>query len=145
MISARLRLPRTAYLAAGALAVFATPMVQAPWLAIVYLLPIGAFAYIARSGTDVDADGITARAMVGSARVPWSDVVGLRVSNRGQVFALLPGDEQLRLPGARPKDIAVITAVSEAAAVPQPETKRQPETAPQTQPESQPDAGSARA
>jgi hypothetical protein len=138
MISARLRLPRTAYLAAGALAVCATPMVQAPWLAIVYLAPIAAFAYIARSGTDVDADGITARAMVGTARVPWSDVVGLRVSGRGQVFALLPGDEQLRLPGARPKDIDVITAVSEAAALPQPEAQ------PESQPEVQPDAGPAR-
>lgn len=116
MISAHLRLPRTAYLAAGALAVCVTPMVQAPWLALVYLLPIAAFAYVARSGTVVDARGITARAMIGSAHMPWSEVVGLRVSDRGQVFALLPDDKQVRLPAARPKDVAVITAVSEAAA-----------------------------
>ena len=115
MTSAQLRLPRTAYLAAGALAVCVTPMVQAPWLFVVYLLPIAAFAYIARSGTVVDDDGITARAMIGSARVPWSDVVGLRLGDRGQVYALLTGDQQLRLPGARPKDVAVITAISESA------------------------------
>ncbi|MCW2604625.1 MAG: hypothetical protein JWN61_2760 [Pseudonocardiales bacterium] len=115
MTSAQLRVPRTAYLAAGALAVCVTPMVQAPWLAVVYVLPIAAILYVARSGTAVDDQGITARAMVGSVRIPWADVVGLRVSDRGQVYALLPGDRQVRLPGARPKDVAVITAISSAA------------------------------
>lgn len=115
MNSAHLRLPRTAYLAAAALAVCVTPMVQAPWAALLYLLPIAAVVYIARAGTVVDGGGITARGMLGSARVAWSDVVGLRLSDRGQVFALLAGDEQLRLPAARPKDVPVITAISEGA------------------------------
>ena len=115
MTSARLRLPRTAYLAAGALAVCVTPMVQGPWLFSLYLLPILAVAYIARSGTDVDASGITARALVGSATAPWSEVTGLRVGARGQVYALLAGDRQLRLPNARPQDVPTIMAVSAAA------------------------------
>lgn len=116
MTSAHLRLPRTAYLAAAALAVCVTPMVQAPWAAVLYLLPLGAVAYIARAGTVVDGEGIAARAILGTVRVPWSEVAGLRVNERGQVFALLAGDEQLRLPAGRPKDVAVITAISQGLA-----------------------------
>lgn len=119
MTSARLRLPRTAYLAAGLLAVCVTPMVQRPWLVVVYLLPLAAILYVSRAGTDVDGAGITARAMFGAERASWSEITGLRVTDRGQVFALLAGDQQLRLPTARPKDVAVITAVAESAGAPE--------------------------
>ena len=113
-----LRYPRTAYLVAGLLAVCVTPMVQHPLLALVYLLPLAAVLYIARAGTIVDSTGVTARAMLGAERIPWSDIEGLRVGARGEVYALVGNGEQIRLPAARMSDVPKLSAASEAATSP---------------------------
>lgn len=111
----RIRYSRMAYLAVGFLAICLTPMVRSWWLAAMYLIPVVAAAYVARTGTDADAEGLTVRTLLGAERLSWSSVDGLRVGDRGELFAVQGGDE-LRLPAARFVDLPRLNAISEAAA-----------------------------
>jgi uncharacterized membrane protein len=113
--SARIRYPRLAYMAVGFLAICLTPMVRNAWLSAVYLIPLAAAAYVVRTGTDADLDGLTVRTLLGAERLSWSSVEALRVGDHGELFAV-QGEQELRLPAARLGDLPRLTALSEAAA-----------------------------
>jgi hypothetical protein len=104
-----------AILGAVLFAVCITPMVRAPWLIALYILPVLAISYVLRTGTDADGDGLLLRTLLRRSRISWADVRGLRVGRRGELFAVLD-DGLLRLPGARQSDLPTLQAVSEAAA-----------------------------
>jgi len=112
--SLRIRYSRLAYLAVFLLAICLTPMVRSGWLAVLYVIPIVAAVYVARTGTDADRDGLTVRTLLGAERLRWDAVDGLRVGPRGELFAV-QGAQQLRLPAARLSDLPRLTEVSEAA------------------------------
>jgi hypothetical protein len=85
---------------------------SAPWLAVLWLLPIGVAAWVVRAGVDVDRDGLTVRAALGSRRLRWDDVAGLRVSDRGRLAAVLREGGAVRLPVLRPRHLPLVAAAS---------------------------------
>ena len=79
------------------------------WL--VYLIPVAAAVYIARTATFVDPDGgIRVRALIGHRTMTWADVRGLSVTDRS-VYAVT-ADAAVRLPCVRVSDLAAVSAVS---------------------------------
>ena len=86
-----------------------------------YLVPIGAVVFIARTATIVDEDTITVRALFGRTSLPWRDVRGLSVTKRN-VYAVT-ATAAVRLPCVRISDLAALSAAS-GSHVPQlPEAK----------------------
>lgn len=104
------RLPKSAYLAVLVLALCVTVVVQHPLAALVYVVPAGAAAFIARTATIVGEDGITVRALIGHRTLPWTDVRGLSVTGRS-VYAV-SADAAVRLPCVRVADLAAVAAAS---------------------------------
>ncbi|MGI8697241.1 MAG: PH domain-containing protein [Mycobacteriales bacterium] len=112
-VTLRLRLPRTALLAAFFLALCLTPLAFArPWLPVVYVLPVVVLAWILRAGTDVDADGLTVRALLRSRRVEWDGVTAIAPGRRGELSAVLRSGNRLRLPLARARHLQQIAVAS---------------------------------
>lgn len=109
----RLRPPRTLLLVVLFLLICVTPaaFLWLPLLAL-YALPLGMLLWIWRSGTDVDADGITVRAIAGRRRVGWDELAGLAPTERGELCAVLSDGRLLRLPQARLRHLKVIAAAS---------------------------------
>lgn len=105
------RLPRSAYLAVLFLALGVTPMVQHPVAAVIYVVPVAAAMFIARTATIVDSRGITIRALLGSRTLGWDSVSGLSVSGRS-VYAVLNRGGSVRLPCVRISDLAAVSAAS---------------------------------
>jgi hypothetical protein len=58
-------------------------------LAPILLIPLAFLAWALRAGTDVDADSLRVRALLGSTVVPWSQVAELAPDQRGRVSARL--------------------------------------------------------
>jgi hypothetical protein len=104
------RLPKPAYLAVLVLALCMTPLVQYPIAAIVYVIPLAAAVFIARTATIVNANGVTVRALVGDRTMWWADVRGLSVTSRS-VYAVT-ADGAVRLPCVRVSDLAALSAAS---------------------------------
>ncbi len=65
-------------------------------LVLLFVVPIIALVFIARTATIVDDAGITVRAAFGSRRLPWDTVRGLSVTGRS-VYAV-QADGSVRLP-----------------------------------------------
>ena len=109
----RVRTPRTALMAVLVLAICVLPLASsAPWLAVLWLLPIAAAAWVLRAGVDVDRTGLTVRALLGSRRLPWTEVAGLRVGDRDRLVAVLRAGGTVRLPVLRPRHLALVAAAS---------------------------------
>lgn len=106
------RLPRSAYLAVLFLALGVTAMVQHPAVAAIYVVPVAAAVFIARTATIVGARGITVRALLGSRTLSWDNLRGLSVSGRS-VYAVLDGGGSVRLPCVRVSDLAAVSAASD--------------------------------
>ena len=116
------RLPKQAYLAVLALAFGVTPMVQHPLAAVVYVVPVAAAIFIARTATVVDGDGLAVRALVGRRLLRWADVRGLSVTGRS-VYAVTD-DAAVRLPCVRVSDLAALSAASGGRLPDLPEAKQ---------------------
>jgi hypothetical protein len=109
----RVRTPRTALVAVLVLAICVLPLASsARWLAVLWLLPVATAAWVLRAGVDVDRTGLTVRALLGSRRLPWSEVAGLRVGRRGRLAAVLRGGGAVRLPVLRPRHLPLVAAAS---------------------------------
>jgi len=81
------------------------------WQIVLLVIPVVAAAFIGRTATFVDADGIRVRAVFGSKSLPWDEIRGLSVEGRN-VYAVT-GDGALRLPCVH---VAELAAVSRASA-----------------------------
>ena len=107
------RIPATAVLGALLLAVTATPFAfAAPWLFLVYVVPIGAIFWVLRLRTVADADGLVARTMFGRHELRWADIRALRVSERSWVRAVLDGDREQTLPTVRTRHLPALALIS---------------------------------
>jgi hypothetical protein len=96
-----------------ALAVCATPVAfGAPYLWLVYLVPVGIVAWTLRTRTVVDADGIRVRRLVGSRHLPWDALVALRLKDRSRVRAVLADGGELALPAVHVRDLHVLAVAS---------------------------------
>ena len=107
------RIPPLAILGAVLLAVCATPAAfGAPWFWLVYLLPVTVVVWVLRVRTVADADGLTVRRLVGSRRVPWSEIRSLHLRDKGGVRAVLTDGAELPLPSVRVRDLPQLAAAS---------------------------------
>ena len=109
----RFRTPRTALLAVGAFALCVLPLATSrPWLAVLWVLPLAAAAWVLRTGVDVDADGLTVRAVAGSRRIRWDEVAGLAADRRGRLSAVLRAGGAIRLPVLRARHLPLLAEAS---------------------------------
>ena len=74
------------------------------YLLPVLLIPLVVIAWGVRGGTDVDADGLRVRALVGSRRLRWSEIEGFAQDN-GRVLATLVNGRAVALPAVSPADL----------------------------------------
>ena len=76
-----IRISPMAHLAVGFMVlVMLVPVLAWPWLSPLLLLAVLASVAIARLRTEADADGVTARTLLGSTRLDWADIDGLHLS-----------------------------------------------------------------
>jgi len=107
------RIPPLTILGAALLAVCATPVAfGAPWFWLVYLLPVAVVVWVLRVRTTVDSDALTVRRLVGSRRVPWSEIRSLHLRDKGGVRAVLTDGAELPLPSVRVRDLPQLAAAS---------------------------------
>ncbi|MBV9920738.1 MAG: PH domain-containing protein [Pseudonocardia sp.] len=112
-VRAVFRISPLAILAAALLAICATPVAfGAPYFWLVYLLPVGVVVWILRVHTVVDSDGLTVRRLVGSRRVPWSEIRSLHLHDKGGVRAVLTDGAELPLRCVRVRDLPQLAAAS---------------------------------
>jgi hypothetical protein len=88
---------------------YASPARLTP-LILVFVVPIIAIVFIARTATIVDADGITVRAAFGQRRLRWDEIRGLSVTGRS-VYAVL-ADGSVRLPCVGVPNLAAVARAS---------------------------------
>jgi hypothetical protein len=104
---------RTALLPVAVLTVCAVPLATAgPWGPLILLVPAAVAAWVLRVGVDVDGDGLTVRSLVGRRRVPWSELAGIRVARRGELWLVTTGGTEVRLPVMRARDLPRLAALS---------------------------------
>lgn len=108
-----IRVPRSAYLVVGFTAICATAFVRSPLQALIYLLPLAAVFFVARTATIVDETGLTARAMFGSTTVTWAELKGLRIDPSGAVYASATDGTELRLPCVRRNELPTLVGASD--------------------------------
>ena len=84
----------------------------APYLWLIYLVPVGIVAWTLRTRTVVDADGLRVRRLVGGRRVPWDALGGLRVDRRNVVHAVLTDGGEVALPAVRTRDLHQLSVAS---------------------------------
>jgi hypothetical protein len=111
-VTAVFRPSRVLVLVAPLLALCATPFaIAAPFLWLVYLLPLALVAWVLRVRTTVDADAVTVRGPLRTRRVPWDRISTLRLSDRG-VSAVLDDGAELPLPAVGVRDLSQLAAAS---------------------------------
>ena len=119
-----LKHPALAYLIVAFTALCCTAVVHSPPLALVYLIPIAAAVYVARTATVVDDQGVHARAVLGSRTIGWHELAGLRLDRSGAVYAVDSSGGQLRLPCVRSTRLDDLIAAG-AGRIPDPTAARE--------------------
>lgn len=108
-----LRVRKTGALLVAAVIAFvgAVPIAGARWeLTPILLIPVAVFAWAWRAGTDVYADELRVKALLGSTRVPWPRVAELAPDPRGRVSALLDNGHVIRLTGVTTDNLPRVLA-----------------------------------
>ncbi|KWV32512.1 PH domain-containing protein [Micromonospora rifamycinica] len=82
------------------------------YLLPVLLVPLVVAAWAWRSGTDADRRELRLRALVGSRRVPWEQVVELTADPRGRAVVRLADGQQLLLPAVRGVDLPRLVSIT---------------------------------
>jgi hypothetical protein len=110
---ARLRMSRTALLPIVVLAFCVLPLCTAtPWLLVLLVVPAALAAWVFRVGVDVGPHGVTVRSLVGARTVPWTELAGIRVGGRGDLWLVTTGSTQVRLPVLRARDLPRLSQLS---------------------------------
>lgn len=109
----RFRLSRGALVAVALLVLCVAPAAAAsPWGLPLFLLPLAAAVWVLRVGVDVDADAVTALGAVGRRRVPWGELAGIRVGERGDLWLVTTAGTEVRLPVVRARDLPRLAEAS---------------------------------
>ncbi|WP_241038432.1 PH domain-containing protein [Blastococcus litoris] len=111
---ARLRMNRTALLPVGLLAVCAVPLAfgAPPWTLPVLLVPVVAALWVLRVGVDIGDDAVTVRSLAAERRVPWTEIAGLRVAPRGDLWLVTTHGTEVHLPVMRARDLPLLASAS---------------------------------
>ena len=106
MATARLRMSGVALLPVLFLAVCVLPLAfAATWTPVFLLVPVLAGAWVLRAGVDVGDDGVTVRSPAAARHVPWGEVAGIRVAERGDLWLVTTGGTEVRWPVLRARDL----------------------------------------
>jgi hypothetical protein len=109
----RLRMSRTALLPVLVLFVCVVPLATvSPWTLVLLLVPVALAAWVLRIGVDVGDDGLTVRSLVGHRRVGWTELAGVRVAPRGDLWLVTTAGTEVRLPVMRARDLPRLAALS---------------------------------
>ena len=110
---ARFQMPRSALVPVVVLAVCILPTAAATWWTLLLLLvPVAVAVGVLRRGVDVDDEGITARAVLGSRTVRWPELAGIRIGERGDLWLVTTAATEVRLPVLRARDLPALAAAS---------------------------------
>ena len=104
-----------AHLAVGffTLALLALVLAEPAWFAPLLVIPILLSAAIIRYRTVAGRDALTARTLVGSRTVAWTDVDGLRFDRRSWALARRKDGSELRLPAVTFATLPMLTAATD--------------------------------
>ena len=120
------RIPATALLAAGLIAICVTPVAWlAPGLQALYVLPLGYAYWVVRNRTTATEDGLVARGVFGSTTVKWSELKSLRLVQKGWLKAVKEDDTEVTLPAVRFMHLPALSLIS-GGLVPDPTVKDEP-------------------
>jgi len=111
-----LRVRKTGALLIAAVIAFvsAVPFAGARWeLTPILLIPLAIFLWAWRSGTDVYADELRVKALIGTTRVPWPRIAELAPDPRGRVSALLDNGKVIRLTGVTQGNLPRVLAAGQ--------------------------------
>ena len=112
-LTAIFRRPLTALLGVFGLTVCVTPVAfGAPGLQVLYVVPLGVAIWLVRTRTVVNRDTVVAHRVLGSRRIVWSDLHGLRIDARSRVWAVLRDGEEVGLPAVRARDLPLLATLS---------------------------------
>jgi len=107
------RMPLVALAGVVLLAAGATPVAfAAPFLWLVYLVPMALAWCVIRYRTEADAAGIAVRHAFSSRQLSWDEIAGLRLRGSGWVRAELRDGDRLALPAVRTGDVPALALVS---------------------------------
>jgi hypothetical protein len=83
-----------------------------PWALLVLLVPALVAVWVLRPGVTVDDEGIGVQSLVGSRRVAWRELAGIRVGERGELRLVTTRSTEVRLPVLRARDLPRLAALS---------------------------------
>ncbi|HEY0804336.1 MAG TPA: PH domain-containing protein [Pseudonocardiaceae bacterium] len=86
--------------------------VASPWLALVYLVPLGLAVWLLRTRTVVDADKLVIRRVLTRTELPWSAISALRVADRKWVRAVRTDGGEVVLPTVRTRHLPALALIS---------------------------------
>jgi hypothetical protein len=108
-----MRMSRTALIPVALLFVCVIPVATArPWTLVFLLLPVAAAVWVLRVGVDVDDDGLAVRSAVGTRRVLWDELAGIRIGRRRGLWLVTTRGTEVRLPVLRVGDLPRLAALS---------------------------------
>jgi hypothetical protein len=108
------RVPGSTYVVIAFLALCVSFVaVASPYLTLLYLLPLAAVVWVARTRTVVDADRLVVRTVLYRTVLPWSKVESLRVAERGWIRAVgAHGGGEIALPSVRTRHLPALALIS---------------------------------
>ncbi|HUQ60637.1 PH domain-containing protein [Lentzea sp.] len=107
------RIPATALLAAGLIAICVTPVAWvAPGLQALYVLPLAYAYWVVRNRTTVTEEQIEARGVFGTTTLRWSEVKSIRLVQKGWLRAVREDDSEVTLPAVRFMHLPALSLVS---------------------------------
>lgn len=133
------RIPATALLAAGLIAICVTPVAWlAPGLQALYLLPLAYAYWVLRNRTTVTEEALVARGLFGSTTVRWSELKSIRLVQKGWLKAVREDDSEVTLPAVRFMHLPALSLIS-GGRVPDPSVVEEPEKAESEEPAAESD------
>jgi hypothetical protein len=128
------RIPATALLAAGLIAICVTPVAWlAPGLQAMYVLPLAYAYWVVRNRTTVSDEQIVARGLFGSTTLKWHEVKSIRLVQKGWLKAVKADDSEVTLPAVRFMHLPALSLVS-GGRVPDPTVVEEPAEEPAAEP-----------
>jgi hypothetical protein len=107
------RVPTIAVLAALLLAAGLTPSAVAlPPLAVLYVVPVVMIVWVLMTRTTADAEGLAVRRVFTRHALPWSALVSLRLTKRGNVRAVRTDGTEVALPAVRIRHLPALAQIS---------------------------------
>jgi len=111
--TARLRMSRTSLIPVVLLLVCVIPLATArPWTLVFLVIPLAAALYVLRVGVDVTDEGLTVRSALSARRVRWSELAGIRIGRRRDLWLVTSGGTEVRLPVLRVGDLGRLSELS---------------------------------